>query len=287
MGMTATQLWTGDARPLIECGARKMPNAAWAWEFLRRNPDYARDFRAAGRLPRRYLTLRSGARFYRPRRRYRNMEKWGLLHPADPDVGPFEADVFWSPDLLAGALNVRLSPLFANDEAQDDNDHDIIVLSAIQSRRVLLDATSGARHILMNGERFWIQLVCEPPLPVGEIAEIRIRIDGAAHGNRKLDTAAQLLSLHRSAGGQLSLIGRNCNAEKLERALLAYDIWHGSEKPHGRYRKIAEAIFGVARVAEEWNHPSQYLFGQARRAKQKGERYVAGDYKKLLFKKAI
>lgn len=286
MGRTATVRQVEDQHPLIEVGVRKMPNAAWAWEFLRRNPDYARDYRAAGRLPRGFLTLRSGARFYRPRRRYRTIEEWGLLHPADPDKGPFEADVFWRPDLLAGALNVWLAPIFGEgaDSVEED---DVIVLSAIGTRRVLLDAVSGARHILLNGERFWIQLVCEPPLPVGEMAEIRIRIDGGAHARRKLDTAAQLLSLHRSAGGQLSLIGRNRNAEPLARALIAYDIWHGFNCEKGGYRQIAEAFFGRARVAEEWSDPSRCLKDQARRAVTKGEELVAGGYRNLLAKKTL
>ncbi len=263
-----------------------MPNAAWAWEFLRRNPDYARDFWAARRKPDMAIKLRSGATLLRPRKRHLNAEKWGLLHLADPAKDALSADVFWRPDVLAGALNIRLSTVHENDNG-DDKDHDIIVLSAIKSRRVIFDGTDGVRHILLNGERFCIQLCCEGPLPVGEQASVKIHIDGAAHARRKLDSAAQLLALHRSAGGQLSLIGRNKNAEPLQRALIAYDIWHGAGSKKGRYRRIAIAIFGVERVVQDWSHPSRCLKDQARRARIKGEEYVAGGYRKLLTKKAI
>ena len=263
-----------------------MPNAAWAWEFLRRNPSYARDFRAARRKPDMAIKLRTGATLLRPRKRHLTAEEWGLLHFADPEKDALTADVFWRPDFLAGALNVRLSAVHQNDNG-DDEDHDIIVLSAIKSRRVILDATDGARHILLNGDRFWIQLRCEHPLPVGEQASVKIHIDGAAHARRKLDTAAQLLALHRSASGQLSLIGRNRNAEPLRRALIAYDIWYGAGNKQGRYRRIAEAIFGAPRVAEDWSQPSRCLKDQARRARIKGEELVAGGYRALLQKKAI
>lgn len=50
-----------------------------AWEYLRRNPAYRRDWRlsAPGRCG--PVQLTDGTRLYRPRRRFRSAEEWGLI----------------------------------------------------------------------------------------------------------------------------------------------------------------------------------------------------------------
>ncbi len=50
-----------------------------AWEYLRRNPDYQRDWRlslAGVVMP---VTLKDGTHLYRPRRRFPQAEVWGLM----------------------------------------------------------------------------------------------------------------------------------------------------------------------------------------------------------------
>lgn len=57
---------------------RTLPNTAWAWEFLRRNPDYQRAYRLnAGRCGY-FYQHRSGITLCRLRRRCRKAEAWGL-----------------------------------------------------------------------------------------------------------------------------------------------------------------------------------------------------------------
>lgn len=50
-----------------------------AWEYLRRNPAYQRDWRmnAPGRCN--PVRLTDGTRLYRPRRRFKSAEEWGLI----------------------------------------------------------------------------------------------------------------------------------------------------------------------------------------------------------------
>lgn len=58
---------------------RLLPRSRLAWEYLRRNPDYRRDWRiwAAGRP--RAVRLTTGTSLIRARRRFRRAEGWGLL----------------------------------------------------------------------------------------------------------------------------------------------------------------------------------------------------------------
>jgi len=265
---------------------RRLPNAAWAWEFLRRNPAYRADYLAAeGTYPTRE-TLHTGSVLYTMTQPQSRAEKWGLLSFADPDKRAINADVFWSPDLLAGALRVKLT--HPDETVLDQSEpHDTIILSALQTRRVMLHTLNGARHILLNGKRFWIHLYSIKRAPTDDYAVIDVRFDGAKHMGRRIDTATQLLELHRSVGGNLSLIGRRKNAAPLINALTAYDVWNGFERDPGGLRDIAIAIFGQARVRNDWTGSSRYLKDHARRARDKGKDLVEGGYKTLLARKTI
>jgi len=108
-------------------------------------------------------------------------------------------------------------PLCANEG------EDIILLSAIKIRRVSYEAVNGMRHILLSGQRFWIQLHCQSDAIPGETGRVGIRIDGTAGMKRRLDTAAQLLSLYKSSDRKPPLIGRTKNSTRLANALLAFD----------------------------------------------------------------
>ena len=264
----------------------RLPNAAWAWEFLRRNPAYRADYVAArNTFPHRKI-LSTGSVLYTMQRPQTLTQKWGLLSFANPDRRAIDADVFWSPDLLAGALRVKLTH---PDETvlKESEPHDTIILSALQTRRVMLHTLDGARHILLNGKRFWIHLYSIKRAPMDDYAVVDVRFDGAKHMGRRIDTAKQLLSLHRSAGREISLIGRRKNAAPLINALTAYDVWHGFERDKGGLRDIAIAIFGQERVDSDWTGASRYLKDHARRARDKGKDLVGGGYKTLLTRKTI
>jgi len=261
---------------------RRLPNAAWAWEFLRRNPLYRAAYLAAQDLPL-PERLMSGGTLYQPSRAFPEAENWGLLMFANPEQSAIDADVFWHPDLLSGALRVKQTQV---DELPEDP-HDTIILSALETRRVILQTVHGARHILLNGDRFWIHIYSTKKAPPHEDAEIDVRVDGAKHMQRRLDTAAQLLALHKSTGEKLSLIGRRKNAGRLVNALIAYDVWHGFGQPKGGLRDIAVALFGKERVNEDWTGSSRYLKDFSRRARDKGIRLVDGEYKTLLSRKSL
>ncbi len=263
-----------------------MPNAAWAWEFLRRNADYRRDCRRASDFLPAPFMLSSGASFLRLDQSIPTAQKWGLLTFADPEKPAIDANVFWRPELLAGAVRVCLTEVESNDSGVSKQD-DTIILSALKTRRVILDTADGIRHIVLNGHRFWIQLFCDSDLPPGENAEIGIRIDSARHMRRRLDTAAQLLSLYRSNDGKLSLIGRRQNSNTLVNALIAFDILNGFERPKGDLKDIAEAIVGKARVNADWGVNDRALKAQIRRSLARADRLIGGEYMAFLTKKNL
>ena len=261
----------------------RLPYAAWAWEYLRRNSDYARDYRSslAGRA--RPIPLNTGAILIRKSRRWSEAEKWGLLCFADPERSCDEANVFWRPDLFAGALPIQTVRIDDAESRDPNGRHDEIELRRLQTRRVILDTVDGARHIVLCGRRFWVQLVCDSPASVGERCAIEVKINSTRHYQRKLDTASQLLSLYHSAGGKISLIGRSRDSTRLSQGLIAIDIVNAG----GSHRDVAEAIYGAEKVAERWGGESRYYEDWARRLVARARFMVNEGYLDLLAKKTL
>jgi len=261
----------------------RLPYAAWAWEYLRRNRDYARDFHSslAGRA--RPIPLNTGAVLIRKRRRWRDAERWGLLCFADPERSCDDANIFWRPDLLAAALPIQLVRLGNTDSHIVSERHDEIELRRLQTRRVILDTVDGTRPIALCGRRFWVQLVCDRPASVGERCAIEVKINSTLHYQRKLDTANQLLSLYHSAGGKISLIGRSRDSTRLAQGLIAIDIVNAG----GSHRDVAEAIYGADKVAERWGGPPHYYEDWARRLVARARFMVNEGYLGLLSKKTL
>ena len=261
----------------------RLPYAAWAWEYLRRNKDYGRAYRASFTGRARPIPLNTGAILIREKRRWSDAEQWGLLSFADPEKSCDEANVFWRPDRLAGALPVQLvrfADLARNSERRR---HDEIELRRIPTRRVILETVDGARHIVLGGRRFWVQLLCENPASVGERCAIEVKINSTQHYQRKLDTASQLLSLYHSAGGKLSLIGRSRDSTRLAQGIIAIDIVNAG----GSHRDVADAIYGAEKVAERWGGPSRYYEDWARRLVARARFMVNEGYLSLLGKKTL
>lgn len=269
-----------------ELGDIRLPSAAWAWQGLRRNKAYRDAYVNHRKAAPKTKKLKSGAQLMTAGEACKNAHKFGLLTFADPDKQAADANIIWRPDLLAGALRVRLSP-FNDPDFADDEEHDIIALSALKTHRVMLDTEDGLRHILLAGDRFWVQLFAHPPYPKTDESIIRIRIDEALHGMRRLDTAAQLLSLHRSAGGKLSLIGRRKKPTSLLRALGAFDIWHGFERPKGGLEDVASFLCGGTRIKNDWNTNDRNLRVQAQRWVKRGEAFVERGYLDVLTRKTL
>lgn len=261
---------------------KKQPNAAWAWEHLRRNDAYRQDYFLSRPGRQKPTTLNTGATLIRERRRWIAAEKWGLLTFADPDRTAFEANVFWLPEHLAGTLPIKLYPI-GGQGLEAGSERDEIVLSAIQTRRVLLDTVDGVRHILLSGKRFWVQLHCKNPVPLNDHGCVGLSIRGAKHLKRRLDTADQLLSLYHSTGGKISLIGRMRNSKRLSHGLVAFDI----VKAGGTHRDVAEIVFGATTVSGRWGDKDQHFENWSRKLIARVNTLVAGGYLDLLNKKTL
>jgi hypothetical protein len=126
----------------------------WAWEFLRRNPD----FRAAWQSAR----LEYGVAGYTAQttmiasiEETPSLTQWGCLYCSTPEQNSREAVVFWLPDLCPSVLRLNAFPL------TEKIDTIPFVLREMVSRSALLETPNRPQHLLfMEGGRS-LQLVIQ------------------------------------------------------------------------------------------------------------------------------
>ncbi|MGY3534563.1 hypothetical protein ACVISU_007331 [Bradyrhizobium sp. USDA 4452] len=257
----------GEAAP----GQVRFDAADWAWEFLRRNADYAADWRRS--VPRHppCLTLMDGTRLLQLPRRFPLAEKWGLLAFADPVLAAREAPVFWHARALKRAVRLRALP-----PREGDKEPPNLLADFRVERHAVIDA-DGRVLVVLKGRGVHVAV---------QLHDLRVltrRFRPAFELERLSDLADQTELLKRlqrfmvsgTAPPETSVFGGD---ERLRQALLALD-----ESLNGKtYRQIATTIFGAKMVAEDWQGPSQFLKDRTRRLVAKGTELMKGGYRDLL-----
>ena len=255
-----------------------MSDAAWAWEGLRRNPDYNTAWKRHCAASVIISDEASGLRHIRLNKPYLEAETYGLLAFADPELPASEAPVFWRPNLLIGTLFVRL-------ESAQGNLSDGFSLASLKSCPTVLDAADGRRHIRFGGHKFWIQLATHDLIEMDGETRVIVTLSGRLGTQRQLKTVEHLLSLHHLCEGEELDIKRAPSRDKLLEGLVAWDVQHGefyaSNKQQGSLRDIAIALFGAARINQEWT-TNRSLKNHAVRARDRGKAFVMGGYRDLL-----
>lgn len=262
---------------IIKAEDIRWPNAIWAWEFLRRNKAYQKDYHKHFKDGPKSYVLPTGSELIVGERRYRAARKWGLLYFADPLKAAYEAGVFWKPSVFPGTVPVALrNPKREQQRERFDkwDQADMVILSDLCCRRFIFESINGSRHILLAPRRYWIQLYCDSAHPLDDKALISFRIDGARHANKRIGSVQQLLRLHKSSGRNISSIGYRRNIAPLSDAITALDI----RRSGGTYSDIAKAIT----APEIANLQKDAAKQKAARAFQRGELYRDGKYFELL-----
>jgi hypothetical protein len=248
---------------------RQASPSALAWEFLRRNRCYRRDWRCCRTLGPPKLRLSSGAILYRARRRFPLAEAWGLAQFVDPALTAGEASLFWLPTLyqrqvralgLAGAPGDSLPFDFAQ------WDHRCSV-------RIGLDGSFALA--CQTGQQDFGLLIAGLDRPAG-CFDLIFQLKAFDHCQVK---TAVIAAVERLAAGPAARARpvRAPGHVYLE-MLVALD----GRASGLSYRQIAAFLFGEARVEADWNGPSRSLKDRTRRLVQRGAALAEGGYRALL-----
>jgi hypothetical protein len=239
------------APPVSASWLSELSRIGWAWEFLRRNGDYRRQ----------YLEQADPS----------VLEGWGLQYFEDPDLDSRHAQVFWRPDVCSAVLPVTAAPLTQTTKALDPSrlkcstrivsspDGDSADVLFQQEGRFLQVAVTGARTIA--GVQLLASVVPMPDYPAGRVLALR-----------------RFANLVTSSTLQPNLYPAERRAPRLTKVLQALDFWLAQRS----YRDIGLRLFGETRVGLEWNDPRDHMRDQVRRAVYYGRSLMDGGYRQFL-----
>jgi hypothetical protein len=223
---------------------------ALAWEYLRRNPDYRRDWHAEAE------DVSSAAR-------------WGMAALENPDLDARLAQPLWQPPPV-GVLRLTAA---AHELANATR----FSLWALPGRKALFHDGCGLRlTLLLGGRILHVDLTCD----LGEDMAFAYVIAAGPRAALQWHAARSLHSLLEGASHDaVSIIAARPNRVALAhmRSLQALD----GTLAGASHREVAQALFGVRRVAEAW-YPDSELRAQTRHCIHRGRVFMQRDYRRLL-----
>ena len=243
--------------PAVYAWAHKLPKLSWAWEFLRRNPQYQADF-AAGR----------GAEVCRSPNGS-GAGVWPLLTLIDPAQDARSAAVFWRKEVCASVLPIASAPGAPDDATRTFS------LEKVRCRVTVID-DGDLHHVLLSQDGRALQL------------EVRGPITGAMFLTPALpqsEMAAGRLTAMKRLNDVVSngiLRPRLYPAEvRARRFITLITVLDGLRTDISR-RDLAIRIFGRDQVCKNWSDPGNYLRDRLRRAVVRAQMMMECGYRRLL-----
>lgn len=134
----------------------------WAWEYLRRNPDYKTAYYESRAKPIRGITHASGVKIYRERGSNRQSGKWGLSAFTLPDLNALEADIFWSQDALThgiSAVSICIKPSLGSDLDLFRDQNCCAILCRAKCQKIIIRSRNTAIDMRLVGVNILFQPV--------------------------------------------------------------------------------------------------------------------------------
>ncbi len=250
-----------------------MSDADWAWEFLRRNPDYQRDYRLSRARLVNFVKHSSKVDYVRVRRQCPRGEKWGLIFMCDPALTPRQAHVAWASDTINWSIETETKVVVSSDVDVDLDlkvarfDRAFVVAGTIH-QNLYIRIKSNSACFGMTGDSILLNPV-----------NMRFTIDGID----QIRSAVSVLQVAQASAGTGSRLPRKSVPYVTQLRRLKYLI--AAEKSiEGRFlRDIGAAIYGSKRTRTEWkNLDSRAFKDEIIRAKRKGLHLINGGYRDFL-----
>lgn len=235
-----------------------LPKLGWAWEFLRRDPNYRAEFSASRQ------STEPGSAPTTP-----SSEAWSLLRFADPDQDCRQADVFWRMDACPSVLPLSSAPL-ASDESLPG-----LPLDKMRCRVSMIEE-GDIHHVLFTEEGRSLQLEVRGPLTRAMLLTPALFRRQAAPD--RLIAMRRLNDVVTHGVLRPQLYPPERRGARLVKVILALDGWLSG----AHHREIAIRLFGAKRVATEWSNSGDHLRDQVRRAINTGRELMESGYRKLL-----
>lgn len=244
----------------------------WAWEFLRRNPDYQLDYYIGRAHLTRAVGHSSGLKIYRTRGCHQMAKKWGLEILSNPIHNAYQTHVFWTQELLRYSI-VATSTVKIEKEIKPDIDlfnskNCCAILCDERSQKVILRFPNTELDMKLNGA----SILFSPVM-------LQFHIDGFERiGN---GTKALVWARNALQGRQISDNRVMTKATKLHRkkSLIALDC-----RMKGASLRDTAFVFRAYRLTRlSWSTSGdEALKKQVWRSRNTGLKLMQGGYRKFL-----
>lgn len=251
-----------------------LSRSRWAWEFLRRNPE----FRAAAtpeyraRISNRIAC--HGITILRPKsdQAEAEAEHWGLAIMPDPDLNAFDANVFWRASLYPRQICVQVVP---RSETEVDQ---IFEKTARHCQIIHLTDLAGREYLLLKGNGRVAQVGCSGlSLLSFEPVRVKFTIDALGTFDDTVSTIDRATKLYESDFNDSEPIWSR-SALSWRNALIALD----ANRIGLSYLETASVIYGEQRAHEAWSGSGRAMKDEMKRALQRGRDLRDGGYTQFL-----
>lgn len=243
-----------------------------AWEALRRVESYQDFYKSLKKQCIESSSLTDGVLRFSAQNTFPELEKYGLLFPANPEHSAVDAPVFWHPNRFQNVVRFNVIPA---DEIDPKQSH--LKLADFPAHRTHFRGADGAYHIRLLGEKFWFQLRCDN-LDL-ESEEVYIGLDFYRMDNmvKRLETAQQIAGIYNGSIEFSAPLHTPKRPDLHRNSALVYDI----RKAGGTWKDAINAHFGEDYLI---NNPDN--FEQARTTvrnyNKRAESFIYGDYLSIL-----
>lgn len=239
-----------------------LPRLAWAWEFLRRDPDYRRAYHTAGAAASIDETNFDISAL-----------PFGLRRFEDPGRDSLIANVFWRMSECREVLPLAASPTDVGTSAAPLN------LSNLQCGTTVLSQDAEHRQdVLFTQEGRFLQIAVFGETPLSKAVLLTPALPSPDDADSRLLAVRRLTDLVKHGWMRPFLYPHERRAERLIRVVHALDGW----RAQASHRDIGISLYGEARVRRDWMDPRNHLRDQVRCAIHYGRDLMGGGYKRFL-----
>ena len=238
-------------------GLLEADRACFAWEWLRRDPDYRTAAIRASGVP--------GAPHGADR-----PERWGLHAFENPGLTWTQARPMWTAARYPKVLRADASPARSAAQAFD--------LRNLSGLARLLRGRDGREHLMLGDGLHIIRLdICSGSIARGR-ADLHFRLEGPHGVPVQVLTLRRLLALIRTGRFSPHLHRPDASARRWLRALRTADALAAGASQ----RDIAVALLGLDPRQNRWRAEAPNLRGKAQRLVQRARRLASGGYAEFL-----
>ncbi|MFN7056884.1 DNA -binding domain-containing protein [Hyphomonas sp.] len=241
----------------------------WAWEYLRRNHRFQRDYALCTDLsPSVSIAPCAPIRMLKSRSEQKLAGRWGLLFLPDPALNGFQADAVWSEAAYPGQVEIHCSPCGPGETCN------LWKRTLPIAKITYIIDRLGREYLLVRGKGCVVQVRCTG-LPLIGLEPVRMKFtlpDIEAY-ERMARGQKAVLQLYGD-GPDLSVPLWTKTTQILRNGLIALDCL---ERGMSR-REIAVLLYGEARVADAWNDDRGSLRDAVKYLVRKAEALRDGGY---------